>query len=107
MRTANLRKQHKAKGPTKLDPEKVLQDLEDAGGRAKSVYLYIMTRALERKGIFVLNSSYTDPETGKTHLVYKDVKSGKVYNCEKPELNEEQERCMEEEVEKVVRDADS
>lgn len=86
-----------------LDPEQLLQDLERAGGKAEAVYLYIVARALQRKGVFELNNSYLDPETGRTHLVYKHLESGKIYRCERPELNEEQERHVEAEVETIVK----
>ncbi len=46
---------------------------------------------------------YKDPVTGKTHLVYRHLHSGRPYDCEKPELNEEQRQHVEAEVEAVLK----
>ncbi len=86
-----------------LDIDAILRELDAAGGKAKSIFLHILCQALQCRGVFILNNTYEDPVTGKTHLVYRHPHSNRPYDCEKPELNEEQRQHVEAEVEAILK----
>lgn len=86
-----------------LNIEAMLQELEVAGGKAKSFSVHKLSQLLERKGLFVLHNTYTAPVTGRTHLVYRDLHSGRAYDCEKSELSEEQRPHVSAEMKALVR----